>query len=225
MLKTLDPITADIVRYALSHCHTFEEVREAMQELDFGPSTVIPARYYDLMLEVYRRSLSPTDKGREGKYKETVYRVHNNRAKWMYYREFHAHRIDRADLSYKQMGEQIENKSSAGDWFRGNVDSWDAMFRLYYRKAGLVRWAVDKQDVHFEILCTWPELLDYLAGYNDKGLTTWVKAELKASDRGDWYIGEMQWFMTSARKCQYLIDCPFNRMPGYDLKELRKSSK
>ena len=225
MLKTLDSVTADVVSYALDHCDTFEDVREAMQELDFAPTTVIPARYYSLMLEVYWRSLNPEDKGREGKYNETEYRVLNNKASWMYYREFHARRQERADLSKQQMGAQIENKTSAGDWFRGNVDSWDAMFKLYYRKAGLVRWAVDKQDVQFEILCSWPDLLDYLASYNDKGLATWVKAELKAADRGDWFIGEMQWFMTSVKKCQYLIDCPFNQLPSYNLKELRKSNK
>lgn len=203
MLKYFDENAAAKILEAF-HKGDFEAARACAKAIGLESGTIVLAKDYNLALLVLKKLYNPADKGLMGKYGEVEERVtrwqENNRL-YAHWQEFHARKSGRADI-----GNDTEMKTGCGDWlysyYHGDRES---IIEEYYHKAGKIRWATEE----FIIECSWSELLDYLASYNDKGLATWFKSNVKYNPMISKTVVMMQEYKTSKKKIAYLQDCPY----------------
>lgn len=222
MLKTMDNIAYSGLAYALKkglkENRSFEWFRATRAQLGIGKDTLIPAEYSLLVLAYRLQEYAPTDFGRHGKADEVKTRVNEatNNGKALYYREYCAHTPSEVD--YKLGRKHVENKTSCGDWLKSSKNcSLASALRAYKKRSSLIRWHIEAQKI--DILCTWPELFEYLSHYKrtengeELGTAYWFKPTAKqygGYSTGGLWIFEMK--SLSGKKFEYLRACPFNRM-------------
>lgn len=179
--------------------------REQLKRDGVTAATVVLAADFVDAVQLAYNLTNPADFGRDGKNAEVMERVlrwlENGRS-WAHWGEFHARKHGYADV-----GRRTEMKTGCGDWlYSRTYADRSRIIAEYWKKETLIRWATDE----FTIECTWHELFDYLASYNDKGIETWFKTNTKYNVMISETVVMMQEYKTSKRKIKFLQACPYN---------------
>jgi len=183
--------------------HDFMTVRAIVRDYGVEPTTQIATDAFAIMAKIAGWTYNPADKGRNGKHREVVKRLKLKvaaGATFTYWAEFFAHKTDEKDMIGLD-GLNYESKTSVGDFNRCQFSSLEQMRACYERKVNdRLDWDYPAAKLH--VVCTWAEFFSYLESYNDKGLTTWYKSNVKLSNHG--YIFSLQEIKTSKKKLAYL---------------------
>lgn len=182
----------------------FDSARKAAAENGLAADTIILAHHFNLALQVLEKLYNPADKGKGGKWAEVAERVtrwQEGGRTWAHWSEFHARKSGRADI-----GDNTEMKTGSGDWLYSYKSSdRESIIAEYRHKQTFIHWATDD----FTIECTWEEFLDYLESYNDKGLATWFKSNVRYNPMLSKTVVQMQEYRSSKKKLAFLQDCPY----------------
>lgn len=180
------------------------DARRILETAGVDADTIVLREDWQTALKVRSRTYNPDDLGAEGKLSEIEYRLKLCKASAVRWSFFRAHTPGRSDTFGDKR--RVEHKSGAGDWYTAE-GTYDRVLAVMTRSTKRLRWATD----YFTIHCTYAQLCEYLAQYNEKGLATWFP-ESKSEQRlgGDCLIRLQEW-KTSKKKIQYLQACPYNR--------------
>ena len=182
----------------------YMSVRHVLKDYDVTPTTQIAAEAFPIMAKLAKWTYSPADKGRNGKHVEAVKRIRlkfDCGASFTYWHEFFAHKATEKDIIDSDNKINYESKTSVGDFNRCQYGTLEQMRKAYERKTNdLLDWDYPSAKLH--VICTWKEFFQYLEGYNDKGLATWYKSNVKLTNHG--YIFSLQEIKTSKKKLAYL---------------------
>lgn len=195
---------------------TYVQFRAYRHELGIERETLIPCEYLSDMLQYRYVEYNPDDYGLEGKFSEVEERIEQaiKRNKPLRWNDFNAHKAGRRDLSYDRKA--VEKKTGAGDWLVSTQSCTpEAIVKEYCRKQSLIHWEVN--DLGIDITCKWCELMEYLGNYSRKqggpamGAGYWFKSYTRTSEDGDRWVLEIQTYRTSAKKLEYIRNCPYNK--------------
>lgn len=178
-------------------------VRAILRDNGVAPSTQIATEAFAIMAKIAGWTYNPADKGRNGKHREAVKRLKikvESGAKFTYWSEFFAHNANEKDMVGLD-GLNYENKTSVGDFNHCRYSSLEQMRACYEQKVNdRLDWDFPAAKLH--VVCTWAEFFSYLEAYNDKGLATWYKSNVKLTSNG--YVFSLQEIKTSKKKLAYL---------------------
>jgi len=179
-------------------------VREIIKAEGIEPTTQVLAEAFPIMAKLAGWSYNPSDKGRKGKHKEAVKRLRlklDCGASFTYWSEFFAHSAKEKDITDTDNGINYESKTSVGDFNYCRFGTLEQMRACYEKKVNdRLDW--DYPEAQIKVICTWTEFFNYLESYNDKGLSTWYKSNVKLTSNG--YVFALQEIRTSKKKLAYL---------------------
>lgn len=179
-------------------------VREILKAEGVTPATQIAPDAFAIMAKIAGWSYNPADKGRNGKHKEAVKRLRfklDCGATFTTWSEFFAHSTKEKDITDKENGINYESKTSVGDFNYCRYGTLEQMRASYERKVNdRLDW--DYPSAGIRVICSWAEFFQYLESYNDKGLSTWYKSNVKLTSNG--YVFALQEIKTSKKKLAYL---------------------
>lgn len=182
----------------------YEKAREQMKADGVKADDIIRADDFMDAVNLALALYSPADKGRFGKNGEVMERALgwlDGGRKYAHWGEFFARKSGKADV-----GTRTEMKTGCGDWlYSCKYSERSAIIAEYWKKETMIRWSTED----FTIVCTWHELFDYLASYNNKGIETWFKTNTKYNVMLSKTVVMMQEYKTSKRKIAFLQDCPY----------------
>lgn len=181
-------------------------LREALKADGLTPDTIVKADVFEVAAALAYALYKPTDKGREGKNGEVVIRIAGwleGGRTWAHWSEFFARKSGDADC-----GESTEVKTGVGDWLYSKRHSdRESIIEEYRKKTTTILW--DTPD--FTIEASWCDLLEYLEGYNAKGLDTWFKSNVRFNPTVRKTVVMMQEYRSSKKKLNYLLACPYRK--------------
>ena len=204
MLKKIDSETLKLMQAIIDTYSEADylEVRKAVDALDIGKNTIVPAEAMNTACALRWLMYNPADFGRNGKVSEFEYRVDcwlENGRKYCHWRELVARKTGKADANRNE-----EHKTGAGDWLRSQrYCEFEDILDEYAKKQTYIVWRTD----YFAIRCRWCELFDYLASYNGN-IATWFNRCLKYGDAE--VVVKLQEWKTSKKKIAFLQACPYN---------------
>jgi len=179
-------------------------VREILKDEGVTPTTQILPDAFAIMAKVAGWTYNPADKGRNGKHKEAVKRLRfklDCGATFTTWSEFFAHSTKEKDIVDKENRLNYESKTSVGDFNYCRYGTIEQMRASYERKVNdRLDWDYPSAGIH--VICSWAEFFKYLESYNDKGLATWYKSNVKLTSNG--YVFALQEIKTSKKKLAYL---------------------
>lgn len=168
--------------------------------------TILHVSLWKIALQIRLAIVNPKDTGAKGKLAEVIERLQTmkrNGTTETTWSEFFAHGQHVADIIDEATGASIECKTgvAGADFLRSTSSDFSKAVEEYRKSDELLHF--HNKEYSFDILCTWGEFFDYLASYNDKGLSTWFDT-IPSKRSGKLYIYKMQVIKTSKKKIKYL---------------------
>lgn len=203
-MKTVNLETMKTVLQEMRGAADYIECRAILAETITNDSIIL-AECFNLIPAVLELIYSPDDKGRGGKIGEVCERLirwQEAGRTWARWAEMHARKSGKSDIGKRQE----EMKTGAGDWLYSCQNStMETIVNEFWRRDSIILWDTE----YFRIRCTWHELFDYLAGYNDKSVYGWFRPQVKENIMLSKYVVLLKEWKNSNKKIEYLQACPY----------------
>ena len=206
-MKKIDKTQAlKILDYMNKKNMDHETARKFIEYLQISAKTTVMRDAFPIMPLIIEKLYNPMDYGKYGKIGEVERRLDewykNGRFCCMWY-ELHARKSGKSDIG-KTMHEY---KTGAGDWLYSTVNcDFESILNEYKHKQTVIEWHTE----FFHIVCTWEQLFDYMATYNDKGAEQFFKTCVKYNAQLTKTVVMLQEWKTSKKKIAFFAACPYN---------------
>lgn len=183
------------------------QARAFIEYLHIDNKTAVMYDAFPYMPSILEKLYNPADYGANGKLaeiEERLARWYENKRPVCIWAELHARKSGKSDLNSKR---QEEMKTGAGDWLYSTINNTrESIIAEYRHKKTVIYWKTD----YFAIRCTWEQLFDYMATYNEKGIEQFFKAGIKYNAQLTKSVCMLQEWKTSKRKIAFFAACPYN---------------